>query len=225
MSGSNDSSAAQAETRRLVHDLRQPLAAMQMWLDLLGEAQAGGASEKEERYLGKIRSEVKRMTAMLAAAGGAPAPSPSIPSSAGGAHADAPAAAEEGHALAGLSMLVVEDDETTAEAIQLALEIEGATVAVAGTLTDGLELLRQRRPDAVLSDLRVADGDGFAIAAAVRRLDTETGRRTVAIAVTGLDSPETRAAARAAGFDETVTKPFAIARLVESIARLASRPH
>lgn len=220
MAGSNDSSAAQVETRRLVHDLRQPLAAMQMWLDLLGEAQAGRASEKEERYLGKIRSEVKRMTALLAAAG-APAPSPSSPAV---GQPDATAPAEDGRALAGLSMLVVEDDETTAEAIQLALEGEGATVAVAGTLAGGLELLRQRRPDAVLSDLRVSDGDGLAIAAAVRRLDAETGRRTVAIAVTGFDSHETRAATRAAGFDETVTKPFAIGKLIESIARLAARP-
>lgn len=218
MSGPNDTSAAQAEIRRLVHDLRQPLAAMQMWLDLLGEAQTGHASEKEERYLGKIRSEVRRMTAMLAAAG-PPAPAPSGPAA---GHAEGAATAEEGRALAGLSILVVEDDETTAEAIQLALEGEGATVAVAGTLTAGLELLRQRRPDAVLSDLRVADGDGFAIAAAVRQLDTETGCRTVAIAVTGLDSPETRAATRAAGFDATVTKPFAIGKLIESIAHLAS---
>ncbi|MBY0275489.1 response regulator, partial [Candidatus Binatia bacterium] len=120
----------------------------------------------------------------------------------------------------GLSLLVVEDDEMTAEALQLALESEGASVAVAGTIADGLARFREAALDAVLSDLRVGDGDGLTLVGEIRRSDGSTGRRTVAVAVTGDDSRETRAAARAAGFDETVTKPFAIDALVATVVRL-----
>jgi CheY-like chemotaxis protein len=217
MTSPSDTSAAHAETRRVVHDLRQPLAAMQMWVDLLGEAQAGRAGEREERYLAKIRAEVKRMTALLASVGSSHSALPrgEVPLP------EAAAQPEGGQTLAGLSILVVEDDEMTAEALQLMLEGEGASVALASTLAQGLELLRERQPDAVLSDLRVSDGDGFALVAEVRRLDQTDSRRTVAIAVTGFDNQETRVATRAAGFDEMVTKPFAIDDLIATVARLA----
>lgn len=211
--------AVYAATRRVIHDLRQPLAAMQMWADLLGEAQAGRASEKEERYLAKIRAEVKRMAALLAEAS-KPAAGAATDPGVGAASCDAATkTAEEGAPLAGVSIVVVEDDEVTAEALQLALESEGAAVAVANTFEAGLALLRARCPDAVLSDLRMADGDGFAVAAEVRRLDQASGRRTLALAVTGFDNHETRVAARAAGFDDVITKPFSIAALIETIRR------
>jgi CheY-like chemotaxis protein len=140
----------------------------------------------------------------------------------GGTGAGRAVAGSEGAAgaLAGLSLLVVEDDEMTAEALQLALEAEGASVAVAATIADGLARFRELSPDAVLSDLRVSDGDGFALVGDIRKIDRGTGRSTVAVAVTGYDSRETRAAARDAGFDETVTKPFAIDQLVATVARL-----
>ena len=77
-------------------------------------------------------------------------------------------------------------------------------------------------PDAVLSDLRVSDGDGLTLVTDIRRIDRETGRTTVAVAVTGYDSRETRAAAREAGFDETVTKPFSIDDLVATVVRLVA---
>lgn len=213
-----------AETRRVIHDLRQPLAAMQMWLDLLGEAQSGRASEKEERYLGKIRAEVQRMTSMLArASSGASPGAPAAATSAAASASTAPdASASPAGPLAGLAVLVVEDDELSAEALQLALEGDGGTVTVATSFAEGIDHLQQRRYDVVLSDLRGADGDGFAVVSEVRRLDQTSGRRTIAIAITGLDSPETRAATRDAGFDATLTKPFSITALTDSISRLAA---
>ena len=87
---------------------------------------------------------------------------------------------------------------------------------------DGLALFEESSPDAVLSDLRVADGDGLTLIAEIRRRDQERGRRTAAIAVTGFDSPETRAAARDAGFDQTITKPFQLASLIDAVVRLTA---
>jgi DNA-binding response OmpR family regulator len=119
-------------------------------------------------------------------------------------------------------LLVVEDDEMTAEALQLALEAEGARVAVASTVPDGLASFRDVLPAAVLSDLRVSDGDGLALVREIRRLEQGSGRSAVALAVTGFDSRETRVAARDAGFDELVTKPFGIDALVATVAHLVA---
>lgn len=228
-------SGASPETRRVIHELRQPLAALQMWVDLLAESLQGRLGEQQERYLAKVRAEVVRIAGVLAASAANPAtvsasgaavapvgverPDTGEDDAADGCERDA---LEAAGALAGMSLLIVEDDEMTAEALQLALESEGACVTVAGTIADGLARFLESSPDAVLSDLRVTDGDGFALVTDIRRIDRETGRTTVAVAVTGYDSRETRAAARAAGFDETVTKPFAIDDLVSTVLRLVA---
>lgn len=224
---------ASPETRRVIHELRQPLAALQMWVELLAESLQGQLGEQQERYLAKVRAEVARIGGVLAASAAnpatvtaastaaAPARQGEGPEAASPASSPADERAEQG-ALAGLSLLIVEDDEMTAEALQLALEGEGACVAVAATIADGLARFREVSPDAVLSDLRVSDGDGLSLVTDIRRLDRESGRTTVAVAVTGYDSRETRAAAREAGFDETVTKPFAIDDLVSIVVRLVA---
>lgn len=226
---------ASPETRRVIHELRQPLAALQMWVDLLAESLQGQLGEQQQRYLAKVRNEVTRIGGVLAASAANPATASASAAGATGfgpqvepadfQDEDAPHGAEargRPGALEGLSLLVVEDDEMTAEALQLALEAEGAQVAVACTIADGLACFQEMSPDAVLSDLRVSDGDGMSLVSDIRRIDHETGRTTVAVAVTGYDGRETRAAARAAGFDETVTKPFAIDALVATVVRLVA---
>ena len=223
MAESEGRGGASPEAGRVIHELRQPLAALQMWVDLLTESVRGQLGEQQERYLAKVRAELTRIGGVLAASAASLATTSAA--AAGGATAGSGARGQfrrddRPGLLAGLSLLVVEDDEMTAEALQLALEAEGACVAVAGTIADGLARFLEVVPDAVLSDLRVADGDGVSLVSDIRRSDRETGRTTVAVAVTGYDSRETRAAAREAGFDETVTKPFAIDVLVATVVRL-----
>jgi len=217
MGEGGDTTGAQKEARRLVHDLRQPLAAMQMWLDLLAEKLRGQVGEKEEHYLAKVRAEMARMAALLTASAGGAAPAPGAP-----AVSAAGVPSEEGASLAGISLLVVEDDEMTAEALQLALEGEGATVVVADTLAAALEAFASASPHGVLSDLKLSDGDGFMLVAEIRRRDAQAGRTTAALAVTGFDSAETRAQSRAAGFDDLVVKPFAISDLIARMAGLVA---
>jgi two-component system, OmpR family, response regulator len=241
MAEHDESSGASAETRKVIHDLRQPLAALQMWVELLGESLQGHLGDQQQRYLAKVRGEVARLGTLLErSAQGAPAersaasraaepsamrsvaPSTSQPSAAAGAPQAAASSAADSERLAGLTLLVVEDDEMTAEALQVALESEGARVMLASTIADGLARFEATPPDAVLSDLRVSDGDGFTLVAEIRRRDRERGRRTAALAVTGFDSPETRAAARDAGFDQTITKPFQLDGLIDAVVRLVA---
>lgn len=221
---------ASPETRRVIHELRQPLAALQMWVDLLGESLEGQLGEAQERYLAKVRAEVGRIARVLAAsAAGGLVPAPveggardALRESRDEARRNAAGAGQGSGALAGLVLVVVEDDEMTAEALQLALEAEGARVSLASTVADGLASFRDVVPDGVLSDLRISDGDGLALVREIRRLEQGSGRSAVAIAVTGFDSRETRLAARDAGFDETVTKPFGVDALVATVARLVA---
>jgi CheY-like chemotaxis protein len=217
MDDSGETTGAHAETRRIIHELRQPLAAMQMWLDLLVEKLRGHVGEREERYIGKLRAEMARMTALLASSSAATSAAPRTPARATGASPH-----EDGPSLAGISLLLVEDDAMTAEALQLALEGEGATVLVADSIAAALATLVATRPDGVLSDLQLSDGDGFALVAEIRKRDAAAGRTTPALAVTGFDSAETRNASRAAGFDDLVVKPFAIAELIDRIVRLVA---
>ncbi|MEW6268116.1 MAG: response regulator [Thermodesulfobacteriota bacterium] len=213
MSESSGQGPASGGTRSVIHDLRQPLAALQVWIELLESSVKGKLDEKEQRYLSKIREETSRLAALLSSAAGA-ASAPDAP-------AEQPAAeSAPGLRLAGAPLLVVEDDDVTAEALQLALESEGASVAIAASIADALALFEASPPIAVLSDLRLPDGDGFALVREIRKRDEASGARTAVVAVTGFDNDETRAATRAAGFDDLVGKPFSIAHLVALLGRL-----
>lgn len=232
MSDEEAKTGASPETRRVIHDLRQPLAALQMWVDLLAESLVGQLDAQQERYLAKVRAEALRIGGLLTASAARPAPAAPAEAERSGGEVGAardgsrpevvPRGGGAPGSLDGLALVVVEDDEMTAEALQLALESEGARVAVAGTIDDGMARFLELEPDALLSDLRVGDGDGLALVGEVRRSDGRSGRRTVAVAITGDDSRETRAAARDAGFDEIVTKPFAIDALVRTVVRLVA---
>ncbi|HEY8517645.1 MAG TPA: response regulator [Candidatus Binatia bacterium] len=234
MSASSGSSSGQGTgggTRSVIHDLRQPLAALQVWLDLLDGALKGRLDEKEQRYLAKIREEASRLGALLSSASSAggtssAAATPAEPAATTRASTPGdpkPGAAPEnppGLRLAGAPLLLVEDDDVTAEALQLALEAEGASVAIAGSIADALALLDAAPPVAVLSDLRLPDGDGYDLVREIRKRDQAAGRHTAVVAVTGFDSSETRAATRSAGFDELIGKPFSITHLLATLDRL-----
>jgi DNA-binding response OmpR family regulator len=61
-------------------------------------------------------------------------------------------------------VLVVEDDPATRSALQFMLSRQGWEVILAGTLAEGLALLKSARPHSVVLDLMLPDGDGTALA-------------------------------------------------------------
>jgi signal transduction histidine kinase/CheY-like chemotaxis protein len=76
------------------------------------------------------------------------------------------------------------------------------------------------RFDIILLDLSMPEVSGFDVAAAVRRLEQESGsRRTYIAALTGLVSDKDRVAAFAAGVDEYVTKPATLKDVQGVVAR------
>jgi DNA-binding response OmpR family regulator len=62
-------------------------------------------------------------------------------------------------------VLVIEDEESISGPLAEALNREGFNTEVATTAVDGLEAAYERRPDVVLLDLMLPDGDGRMCAA------------------------------------------------------------
>jgi CheY-like chemotaxis protein/HPt (histidine-containing phosphotransfer) domain-containing protein len=123
--------------------------------------------------------------------------------------------------IAGVRILLVEDNVFNQEVGRELLERAGAQVSVAANGSEALEALRRDRFDCVLMDLQMPVMDGLE---ATRRIRSDAGLRdTVVIAMTANASVEDRTRCLAAGMDEFVTKPVAPAQLADTIARCLAR--
>ena len=85
----------------------------------------------------------------------------------------------------GRRILIVDHDSDFLEVLSLVLEGLGAKVYEATSAGSALESLITRRPDLLISDLRMGGMDGFGLVEAVRALPESLGGRTPAIALSG----------------------------------------
>jgi PAS domain S-box-containing protein len=130
----------------------------------------------------------------------------------------APAAAAKG-ALAGIYALLVEDDPDGCDLMQMMLRRFGAEVTAVSTAAAALESVRARRPDVLVSDIGLPDGDGFQLLKRVR----EDNQDLPAVAVTAYASRQDVARALAAGFQAHVAKPVEPAQLSAAVAHASGR--
>jgi CheY-like chemotaxis protein len=134
-----------------------------------------------------------------------------------------PAPDPEQTLLAGLSVLVVEDDADSRESLVRVLEQYGARVRGAATAREAVQALEVAVPDVLVSDIGMAGEDGYDLIRKVRTLPAERGGRLPALAVTAYGEEGDRLKAISAGFQAHVAKPVAPAELVIEVARLAGR--
>ncbi len=135
-----------------------------------------------------------------------------------------PAAAEApraGPGLAGVRVLLADDEADTLEALRYVLELEGASVITAESGRDAIELALECLPDVLLCDLQMLDVEGFEVAARLRAMPETAGIRQVALSGHGGDLDLERA--RQAGFDEHLLKPVEAETLVSAIRRVVGR--
>jgi two-component system CheB/CheR fusion protein len=129
-----------------------------------------------------------------------------------------------GATLYGQRVLLVEDDAETLDVLRELLTTEGALVTVAPSAREALGHADAAMFDLVISDIAMPGMDGLQLIAELRRRPRSA--RWPAIAVTGFGRPDDAQRAKAAGFDEHLTKPLSIDALHEAFARLARRaPH
>ncbi|HEY4016433.1 MAG TPA: response regulator [Polyangiaceae bacterium] len=125
--------------------------------------------------------------------------------------------------LAGLRVLLVDDDPDALELLSTMLARHGAEALRAASVTKALEAVLEHRPDVLVSDVAMPGRDGLDLIRSLRLLSEECGGRTPALVVTAFASPRDRARALAAGFDMYASKPVDLEELVLSIASLARR--
>jgi CheY-like chemotaxis protein len=125
--------------------------------------------------------------------------------------------------LAGVRVLVVEDDADTRDVLTLVLNEAGAEVTVAASAAEGLQKLEAERPDVLLSDIGLPDRDGFDLIRQVRALPPERGGHTLAAALTAYARSEDRLRALAAGFHSHLVKPVEPGELILVVRSLAGR--
>jgi DNA-binding response OmpR family regulator len=122
--------------------------------------------------------------------------------------------------LAGVRILVVEDDCDSADALRFLLEFHGAEVECAFSAGDGRSALGRLRPHVLISDLSMPGEDGFSFLASVRALAAGDGGQTPALAFSAMSAVNGKLRALGVGFQAFLCKPDDVALIVPSVLRL-----
>lgn len=111
---------------------------------------------------------------------------------------------------------VIDDDETIRELIAAALRFEGYEVVEADNGASGLAMVRDHRPDLVVSDVNMPEMDGFAMMQALRA--DPAIQATPVILLTSLQEREHVRSGMTSGADDYLTKPIVFDELREATA-------
>lgn len=126
--------------------------------------------------------------------------------------------------LAGVRVLVVDDDPDTQEFLNFLLEMSGATVTTASSTFEALRTLKRELPDVLLSDIGMPDKDGYALMRSIRT--TYPDRSIPAIALTAYAAAYDRQKALQIGFQQHIAKPIDPDRVIQTILDLIHpKPH
>jgi len=120
-------------------------------------------------------------------------------------------------ALAGLRIVVVEDDGNARDIMRDLFKYFGASVTVATSARDGLRRLRQVDPDVVVADVRLGDHNAPWLLREARKIPCEAAF----VAVTAYDFEER--ALRAQGFTALLRKPLHRDGLIDAVMTAARR--
>jgi|GEM_PF-756812 len=139
-------------------------------------------------------------------------------------HGDAaPALPDEKGApsLAGLTVLIVDDEADSRGFLTHALERLGATVLAADSARDALAAVERHPVDVLVSDIGMPEEDGFSLIERVRSLPPTRGGQVPAVALTAYAGGEHAARALSVGYQRHMPKPTDVDALVEVVASLA----
>lgn len=124
--------------------------------------------------------------------------------------------------LAGVGILVVEDDPDARRVACVALEAWGGIVVEVASAQDALKTFDAVIPTIVLTDLGLPDLDGAWLLRQIRKLPADRGGRVPVVAFSAYFQPRERELIRAAGFQDLISKPVDPFELCSVIARLLS---
>jgi two-component system OmpR family response regulator len=116
-------------------------------------------------------------------------------------------------------LLVVDDEPTILELLSGSLRLAGFEVVTAASGTGAVRAAASSRPDLVLLDVMMPDGDGFE---ALRRIRSG-GSEVPVIFLTARDEVPDRVKGFAVGGDDYLTKPFSLEELLGRIRAVLKR--
>jgi CheY-like chemotaxis protein len=126
--------------------------------------------------------------------------------------------------LAGVHVLVVEDDDDSRDLVRTILTYCGALVTAVPSAQEALRTLARVIPDVLLSDIAMPDQDGYWLIRALRALPAERGGAIPAIAITAHGTTHGPDRTLAAGFQAHLRKPVDPWDLSRTVASLVRRP-
>jgi PAS domain S-box-containing protein len=130
---------------------------------------------------------------------------------------------EDPSKLAGVRVLVVEDEDDARDLTRRILESLGAQVTIVSNTPDALAAFDRERPDVIVSDLGMPGQDGYELIRQIRIREAGLGILTPAAALSAQARSEDRKRALMAGFQSHLAKPADPLELLGVVARLAGR--
>lgn len=129
--------------------------------------------------------------------------------------------------LAGIKVVIIDDEEDSRVLLKEILAQSGAEVTLCSSVLAVIETIQSVHPHIMISDIGMPDEDGYSLIAKVRALPLENGGQTPAIALTGYARVEDRIKVLSSGFQMFIPKPLEPTELVAavgSLARMSGKP-
>ena len=117
-------------------------------------------------------------------------------------------------------LLVVDDEPTILELLAGSLRFAGFDVVTAASGAQALKVAASARPDLILLDVMMPDGDGFEV---LQRIRGGGGRRVPVVFLTARGAVRERVAGLTLGGDDYVTKPFSLEEVLARIRAVLRR--
>ena len=123
--------------------------------------------------------------------------------------------------IAGVKVLVVDDEPDARALVKRLLEDCGAEVTTAGSAAEALDRMQAERPHVLISDIGMPFEDGYSLIRRVRALGPDHGGDVPAVALTAYARSEDRTRSILAGFQMHIAKPIEPSELIAIVATLA----
>jgi len=125
--------------------------------------------------------------------------------------------------LDGIRVLVVDDEPSSSEALEVLFNSCGAEARVAGSAAEALVVFEAWQPDVLISDIAMPGEDGYSLIRKIRLRSAGRGGLTPAVALTALAKIEDRVTILAAGFQMYLSKPANPNELIAVVNSLVRR--
>ena len=122
--------------------------------------------------------------------------------------------------LDGLQVLIVDSDPDSRYLLTMIFEGYGVDTINATSAAEALEILKQVKPDLLISEIRLPKEDGYWLMHEVKALESAEQVEIPALALTVHAREDDRARALSVGFEEHLPKPFDIDELITTVTCL-----